>query len=158
MDFIYQLLLLIGAGIFSGAVITSIMFYRQIKHGKTADTGLTLAETKEVRARTDILTVEAFGDAIDLLGKENKRLSQRQGELQEELGQLRAEVRRAVIDNALLATQLERLRVILLDFQKGILILTHQVVQANLKPAYTIPDYVAELLKTEAPAVEGSKG
>ena len=162
MELISQLLLLIGSGIFSGSVITAIMFYRQIKReraatadGLVAKTGLTVAETEEVKAKTHILNVTALGDAIDLLGKENKRLAVRQGELQTELSDLRSEVRSALIDNELLAGQLEKLRIILLDFQKGILILTRQVMEANLDPAYTIPNHVAELLRTEIPKVKG---
>ena len=162
MELVYQLCLLIGSGIFSGTVITAIIFYRQTKrekiataNGLIAKAGLTVAETEEVQAKTHILNVTALGDAIDLLGKENKRLAIRQGELQTELTELRSEVRSALIDNELLAGKLEKLRVILLDFQRGILILTSQVVEANLDPAYTIPSYVSELLNTKIPNVKG---
>ena len=162
IEVIWQIVLVLCGGLFSGVVITSALFYRQIKREKTvtadkivANTGLTVAETEEVRAKTDILTVTALGDAIDLLGRENKRLAIRQDELQGELSELRSEVRSALIDNELLAGQLEKLRVILLDFQKGILILTRQVVNAQLEPAYTIPNHVSALLKTEIPKIKG---
>ena len=139
-----QLVLVISSSLFSGAVILSVLYYRQNKRKKTVDADKTVAETREVEAKTDVLTVAALGDAIEFLRKENQHLSNRQGELQAKLDQV--------------ADYLVSVRTILLDFHKGLLILTHQVVEAHLEPGYTIPREFTEFLKIQTPFKRTGKG
>ena len=144
IDTIWQIVLLVVSGLFSSAVVTRILFYRQIKRDKAAATDKTVAETREVEAKTDALTVAALGEAITFLRKENKHLSDRQGELQLKLDQV--------------AEYLVTVRTILLDFHKGLLILTHQVVEAHLEPGYTIPREFTEFLKIQTPFKRTGQG
>jgi len=127
MDLITQLFMLMFGGLCSAAVLTSVMFYKQIKREKTADAELAEAQTKEVLARIE----------------DNRRINSKFEETDAELSKLRTEV--------------GMLQSILLDLKRGILILTLQVVEANLIPAYTIPNDVTRLLRDPDPEVEGPR-
>ena len=138
MDLLEQIILIVVGGLVSGGVVfKALLFFRQNRRHK--------------KAQADVTAIEALGAAIELLSKENKRLSFRLDGMHTELVQLHKKVRSALAENARLAERLEQMRVLLRDFQKGILLLTNQVVEAQMEPVWTIPEYMAALLTNDFP-------
>ena len=134
MDLVTQLLLLIVGGLFSGVVITSIIFYRQIKREKTVS-------ADHIEAKTDVLHGNVTDGIINRLVASIGRLTVEQDRQETEIVKLRSEMK-ILQEN-------------MLDLGRGAYILTRQLVEANLEPAYIIPNDIAELLKIHTPKVKG---
>jgi len=151
MDWVKDIVAVILGALFSGALLTSLLFYRQIKkqHQANAD---------KAKAEVDGVKVTTLGQAIELLRGENERLSTRLDLMQERIdvlqtridvvceenASLRSKVTLLETENIVLKGKLTRLRRALLELRKGLSMMVAQVCEARLEPAYQIPEHILE--------------